>query len=202
MSNNVMNLICDECVIPATRTIADYKYALANTTTPGISMLFGDIITLPELLSQANEYKKRLLLHVDLLDGVGKDKVGIKYLARLGVQAIITTKPQLGKVAREEGMIVIQRLFLMDSDSVKTGINLLRNFKPDALEVLPVFVPAAVVKELFEATGLPILAGGLARSKEDVINAIRNGISAVSTSKRELWNMTFKQTGCCRGSLE
>ena len=185
---DVLKFLANGPVIPSARSMEDFKIALTHTVSPSVVLLFGDINTLPTLISQAHEHKKRLILHVDLFDGVGKDKAGIKFLARLGIHAIITTKSHLCRFAREEGMLVVQRLFLMDSDSLRTGLNLIRNFKPDAIEILPGSVPASVVEELVRETGLPILAGGLIRTKIDVKHAIERGISAVSTSRRDLWD--------------
>jgi glycerol uptake operon antiterminator len=185
---DVLKYLASGPVIPAARSMEDFKVALTHTVSPSVVLLFGDINTLPTLISQANEHKKRIVLHLDLFDGIGKDKAGIKFLARLGIHAIVTTKSHLCRFARDEGMIVVQRLFLMDSDSLRTGLNLVRNFKPDAIEILPGSVPASAVQELVHETGLPILAGGLIRTKEDVKIAIERGISAVSTSRRDLWD--------------
>jgi glycerol uptake operon antiterminator len=182
-----IQLLCNGNVIPAPRNYEDFKYALNHSASPSVSLLFGDINILPELLEQARAHKKRVLVHLDLLGGVGKDKAGIVFLARMGVAAVITTKPQLGKIARESGMLVIHRLFLMDSEAIKTGVNLLKGYKPDALELLPASVPASVVSELAEMTGLPILGGGLMHTRQDVELAIKSGLNAVSASKRELW---------------
>jgi glycerol uptake operon antiterminator len=187
MAMDVLKFLANGPVIPAARSMEDFKIALTHTISPSVVLLFGDINTLPTLISQANEHKKCIVLHLDLFDGVGKDKAGIKFLARLGIHAIITTKSHLCRFARDEGLVVVQRLFLMDSDSLRTGLNLVRNFKPDAIEILPGSVPASIVQELVRETGLPILAGGLIRTKEDVAHAIKGGISAVSTSRRDLW---------------
>lgn len=185
---DILRYLANGPVIPAARSMEDFKVALTHTISPSVVLLFGDINTLPTLISHANEHKKRIVLHLDLFDGIGKDKAGIKFLARLGIHAIVTTKSHLCRFARDEGMIVVQRLFLMDSDSLRTGLNLVRNFKPDAIEILPGSVPASAVQKLVNETGLPILAGGLIRTKEDVNSAIERGISAVSTSRRELWD--------------
>lgn len=189
MAQYNISKLCDGYVIPATRNYEDFKYALEHSTSPSIILLFGDINILPELLAKAREHKKRILVHLDLLSGLGKDKAGIVFLARMGIAAVITTKPQLGKIAREAGMLVIHRLFLMDSDAIKTGVNLLKGYKPDAIELLPASVPASVVAELSSMTGLPVLGGGLMHTREDIEHAIRNGLSAVSASKRELWQV-------------
>ena len=184
---DVLKILASGPVIPAARSMEDFKAALTQTVSPSVVLLFGDINTLPMLLSQAQEHKKRIVLHLDLFDGVGKDKAGVRFLARLGITAIITTKSHLCRFAREEGMIVVQRLFLMDSESLRTGLNLIRNFEPDAIEILPGSVPKSVVEELIAETGLPILAGGLIRTMDEVNSALHNGISAVSTSRQELW---------------
>lgn len=178
----------DKTVIPAVRTKDDFRYALQNTSSPSIILLFGDINLLPELLAQSEEYKKLLLIHLDLLEGVGKDRAGIKMLARMGVKGIITTKSHLAKHARAEGMLVIQRMFVMDSEALRTGVHVLQQFKPDAIEVLPASVPAEVVSDLVKATNLPVLGGGLLTTEADVRAALKNGLCAVSTSRRELWN--------------
>ena len=184
---DVLKILASGPVIPAARSMEDFKAALTQTVSPSVVLLFGDINTLPMLLSQAQEHKKRIVLHLDLFDGVGKDKAGVRFLARLGSTAIITTKSHLCRFAREEGMIVIQRFFVMDSEALKSGINLLRSCKPDAVEILPASVPKSIIDELYRETSLPILAGGLMNTMEDVNHALENGIHAVSTSKKELW---------------
>ena len=189
---DILKMLTNGPIIPAARSMEVFKAALTHTVVPSVVLLFGDINSLPVLISLAKEHKKRIILHLDLFDGIGKDQAGIKFLARMGITAVITTKTHLCKFARDEGMIVIQRLFLMDSDSLRTGLKLVRNFKPDVIEILPGSVPASVVQELIRETGLPILAGGLIRTQEDVDHAVERGISAVSTSRQDLWDAIIK----------
>jgi len=176
-------------VIPSVRSIEDFNFALSETIAPSLFLLFGDINLLPKLLSRAEQHKKRLLVHIDLLEGVGKDKAGIKYLDRQGVTALVTTKPHLVKMAREEGLLVVQRLFLIDSEALRTGIKLLREHKPDAVEILPAAVPRAAIQEIVRAAAIPVFAGGLVTTREDVLQALKAGACAVSTSKRALWSL-------------
>ncbi len=185
--SDLITKLCPGPVIPAARTYPDLQHALQSTAAPGIILLFGDINTLPGLLAEAARRGKRLLIHLDLLDGVGKDKAGIKCLARLGVTALITTKHQLVKAARDEGMIVVQRLFLMDSEALRTAVKMVNQAKPDAVEILPASVPAWVFREIGHQTGLSLFAGGLVATKADIAAAIAAGAAAVSTSERALW---------------
>lgn len=187
MTQELIRTICPGPVVPAARNYEDFQWALTHSPAPGVIVLFGDINSLPGLLAEARQRGKKLLVHFDLLEGIGRDKAGIKCLARMGVTALITTKSQLVKAARDEGLIVIQRLFLMDSEALNTAVKLVKNLRPDAVEVLPASVPEWVFARLARETGLPILAGGLVGAAEDVAKAMAGGAYAVSASRRELW---------------
>ncbi len=185
---NIVDVLSGGSVIPVVRTIDDFRFALIHAIAPSIMLLFGDITSLPQLLTQAKQNNKRVILHVDLLEGISKDRAGIKFLARAGVKAVVTTRSQLVRLAREEGMITIQRLFLVDSESVKISAQLLRNCKPDIVEIMPAHTPARIIQMLLKENSLPLMAGGFLSSNEDVFNALHSGVSAVSSSSRELWN--------------
>lgn len=185
---SLLKLLCTTSrVIPAVRSIEDFNFAVEKTIAPKIIVLFSDIILLPTLLEHAHHYNKGLLIHIDLLHGIGKDEAGVKFLARMGVNGLITTKSHLCRIAHEEGMLVIQRIFLTDSEAMQTGVNLLHKFKPDAVEILPASVPASIVERFKKETGLLILGGGLMSTPEDIQSALHNGFAAVSVSRRELW---------------
>lgn len=65
--------------------------------------------------------------------------------------------------------------------------------KPNAVEILPATVPHFVIQDMKDALGIPVLGGGLLRTEEDVRLALSNGIDAVSTSLRHLWDMNFNE---------
>ena len=189
MKGDLLTWLGKKPVIPSARNMEDYHLALANTDSPCLFLLFGNINVMPELLALARQYHKRVMVHVDLMDGVGKDKAGIGYLARLGVPILVTTKSQLVKYGHESGLVAIQRLFLMDSEALRSGIKLIHGAKPDAVEILPACVPAHTIQALKQAIDLPVLGGGLMQTRQDIASALHNGVYAVSTSKRELWDM-------------
>ena len=60
--------------------------------------------------------------------------------------------------------------------------------RPDFIEVLPGIIPG-VIREITEKTTVPLIAGGLIRSKQDVIQALQAGVVAVSTTCRDVWQM-------------
>ena len=72
----VQKSICDKifeegAIIPAVRTVDDFKYAINNTKSISIILLFGDIIVLPSIIQEAQKHNKRILVHLDLLGGIG-----------------------------------------------------------------------------------------------------------------------------------
>ena len=181
----------DKKVAACIRRVDDLPEALNHPNVANIILLGGNINLLPRQIKRAKAKKKVLLVHIDLLEGIGKDRAGVHLLAKLGLDGIVTTKPNLVKYAREEGMWAVQRLFIVDSESVKTGIKLAGTVKPHAVEILPATVPAYVVQELKNALGVPILAGGLLRNEEDAKKALSKGITTISTSLRMLWDLEF-----------
>jgi glycerol uptake operon antiterminator len=173
----------------AIRRPEDLEEALRHPNVGGIFLLGGDVLMLPEAVKRARAAGKVLVVHVDLLAGAGKDRAGIGLLKRMGVSCLVTTKSGLVKAALDEGITVVQRLFVVDSEALKTGLRVAGSVRPDAVEILPATVPRYVVEEIKEALGLPVLAGGLLRTEDDVREALRKGIDAVSTSRRNLWDI-------------
>lgn len=173
-------------VIPSVRNMEQFELAL-KSDSPIVLVLFGDILSLPSMVEAAKSCGKGLFVHLDFIGGVGKDDIGIRFLSQMGITGLITTKAYLCHVIRDSGMIAIQRLFLMDSESLRTGINLAVKYKPDIIEVLPGIVPAFSIERIKKETKLAVFGGGLLQSEDDVEAAFKNGITAVSTSNKELW---------------
>lgn len=171
-------------VIAAVRTDEQYKNALKSDVS-AIFMLKADILTIPELIKEKKD--KKVFVHVDMAEGVGKDKKGIELLKRMGVDGIITTKNSLISCAKDLGLITVQRFFIIDSGSVATALESVSQTKPDFAELMPGVIPKAI-KGFIEKTHVPIISGGLIEDKADVISALSAGAEAVSTGKVELWN--------------
>ncbi|KLU67003.1 MULTISPECIES: glycerol-3-phosphate responsive antiterminator [Desulfosporosinus] len=173
------------------RRVEDLSEAMLHPNISAIFLLGANINLLPSIVKKVHGDNKVLMVHLDMLEGAGKDKAGIHLLARMGLRGLVTTKPNLVKYALDEGMVVIQRLFVLDSESVKTGIKMAAAVKPNAVEILPATIPRFVIQEMKDSLGIPVLGGGLLRTEEDVTTALAKGIDAVSTSLRHLWDMSF-----------
>ncbi|MBN1044672.1 glycerol-3-phosphate responsive antiterminator, partial [Clostridium botulinum] len=77
--------------------------------------------------------------------------------------------------------------FIFDTLSLKNAENHLV-VDCDALEVLPGVIPK-VIEIISKKSNIPVVAGGLIETKEDVMLALRSGATCVSTTRNEIWNM-------------
>ncbi|MCT4565102.1 MAG: glycerol-3-phosphate responsive antiterminator [Maledivibacter sp.] len=154
-----------------------------------IFLLTGSIFNLKDIVKKVKDSGKSIYIHIDLLDGFSRDVVSLKYINEyIKPDGIITTKSSLIKHAKEMGLLTIQRLFMLDSLSLDTGINSIRSTKPDAVEIMPGTMPKAI-KYIHKETRIPIITGGLIIDKDDVIQSLKAGAIGISTSKEDIWCM-------------
>ncbi|MBR2500356.1 MAG: glycerol-3-phosphate responsive antiterminator [Clostridia bacterium] len=157
----------------------DSKVEIIFMLSPNIS----DIKKQTEIVHKAG---KKLFIHLDLAEGIGKDEYGIKFVKEQGVDGIISTRTNIIKLAKKENLFAIQRFFVVDSQSVYTTIETAKTSKADMIEIMPGTM-VKVIKRIKEEIDIPIIAGGLIETKEEFEAAISCGALAVSTGKKEFW---------------
>lgn len=158
----------------------------------GVGVLFilgGDIFALQDSVAKAHAEERLIFAHVDLIKGVGRDEAGVRFLAKhMGVDGILTTRSNLVAPARREGLIAVQRLFVLDSESLAAGLPTVEKAAPDAVEVLPGVILPIIAQELAARGTLPpLIAGGLIRTGAQVDAVLAAGAVAISTSQTSLW---------------
>ena len=150
-----------------------------------IFYLSADLLTIKQRVEEAHLAGKLLMVHIDLAEGIGKDRTGVAYLVDCGVDGIISTKSNLIRYAKEQGILVIQRCFALDSRGLDSIGDALRNTAPHLMEIMPGVIPKAISK--FSKQSVPVIAGGLLQTKAEVMEALNAGATAVSTGSKELW---------------
>ncbi|MBM7581647.1 glycerol uptake operon antiterminator [Caldicoprobacter guelmensis] len=154
-----------------------------------VFLLSGSILTLQDIVGELKDKGKKVFVHIDLIEGLGKDLAAVDFIQyRIQADGILSTKNNLLKYGKEIGLITVQRLFLVDSRSFESGIKMVQSYDPDFVEVMPGIVPKAIA-ELKQKIPQPIIAGGMITCKQDIIQALGAGAVAVSTSKVELWEL-------------
>lgn len=171
---------------PIIAAVRDKLFEKARTAPVDVIFLLGgDISTIASRIQAAKEQKKYIFIHIDLADGIGKDRSGIRFLAQCGADGIISTKSGLIKYAKEQGLLTIQRFFAYDSHGVGSIEDVLSNTRPDIMEIMPGVI-GKIIKR-FSGSQIPLIAGGLVETKQEVTEALKLGALAVSTGKEDLW---------------
>ena len=154
----------------------------------GVFLLNAKLTKLDEYAKKCKRQNKKLFLHLDLMKGMNSDKEAINYLAENKLcDGIITTHKNLIEHAKSEGLYTVQRIFVLDSGTIKNGINSLKKVRPDAVEILPGLMAPHFLNQLTVEIDIPFIAGGLIRTRKVVDALFDKGVFAVSTSKDDLW---------------
>jgi glycerol uptake operon antiterminator len=174
-------------VIAGLRRATEVEKAVARGV--GVVFILGeDIFALRESVATAHTQGRLILAHIDLIKGIGRDDAGVRFLAQtLKIDGILTTRANLIGPAKREGLIAVQRLFVLDSESLEAGLPTVERAGPDAVEVLPGVILPLIAPRLRQASLPPVIAGGLIRTAGQVQEILAAGAVAVSTSVEELW---------------
>ena len=171
---------------PIIAAISEDKWDAALVSPADVLFyLSADLLSVRERISQAHMSGKRILVHIDLADGIGKDRTGIRFLAECGVDGIISTKAQLIRFAKEQGLLTVQRFFALDSKGMESIDEMLRNTNPHLMEIMPGVIGKAIQR--FSNGRVPVIAGGLIQTKTELTQALSCGATAVSTGQQALW---------------
>ena len=182
---NKIDLFENGRVIAATRSDEEFLHAI-DAQPEIIFDLDPDLINISRKVKSAHGAGKKYFLHIDLAKGLGKDESGIKYLKVLDVDGVISTKTSMIKLAREQGLLTVQRFFIVDSHSVQTTVEAAKASKATMIEIMPGTLPK-VISRLKSCVEAPIIAGGLIETKAELQTILKHGASAISTGRKELW---------------
>ena len=184
MEQKLYDKLARSPVIAAVKDTNALEAALASPSEI-IFLLCGNIFNLQEIVERAN----RCYVHVDLIEGFSRDAVSLRYIAeKVHPTGIISTKSSQIKIAKELGLSAIQRLFIIDSLSMRTAAKTTGLLSPEALEIMPGIMPK-ILRELSSELETPLIAGGLITQKEDVISALNAGALGVSTTNPNVWTL-------------
>lgn len=173
-------------VVPAVRGPDSALEAALAGEHAAIFVLGGDIF---KVLGRVGAQSRRpqIYVNVDLVGGIAADASGLRFLSR-HVEGIISTHRHVIELSKASGLITIQRLFAIDSGAVERGLKLIRRAEPRFVEILPALAYCEIADRYSEVLDLPVLAGGLLKSPQDISKILEAGAVGVSTSHQGLWN--------------
>lgn len=184
----LQELLDEVPIIAAIRSDKDLERVM-NCDLKIVFVLYGSILEIEDICRKLKAVHKLVFVHVDMIDGLKSDAKGIEFIKKIAnPYGIITTKTASIKCAINLGLYTILRVFILDSQSLQTGINNIHTASPHAVEVLP-GVASKIINIIKKDVHIPIIAGGLINNKKDVMEAMSAGALAVSTSNEEVWRL-------------
>lgn len=152
-----------------------------------IFILYGDIITIADIVNRVKDSGKLAFVHMDLIQGLGAKEVAVDFIAKnTKADGIISTRACMIQRAKELSLSTIMRFFVIDSIAYNSIEKQLKNVKPDVAEILPGPMPS-VVRRICGMFQRPIIASGLISEKEEVYALLDAGATAISTTKQDVW---------------
>ena len=133
------------------------------------------------------------MVHLDLVSGLMQKEISLDFIRyKTRADGIITTRANLIHHAKDLGLSTVLRFFILDSLALSnieklTRVN--RNAMPDVIEILPGIIVPKIMRRISAMSCVPVIAGGLIKDREDVMNMLNNGAVAISTSAQDVWFM-------------
>lgn len=154
-----------------------------------VFLLSTTVLNVAQQVERVKQAGKTVLVHMDLVEGLSNREIAVDALVQLcHPHGIISTRPTQVRRARHLGLLTVQRAFILDSMSITSLHGQISVAKPDFIEVLPGIMPR-VITEIAQQTTIPVIAGGLIKYKDEVLDAIKAGAIAVSTTSQAVWEM-------------
>ena len=184
----LLDLLADGPGIASVKDDAGLAAAI-NSDVAVVFLLYGDVLSVKDLVQRAHDAGKAVFVHIDLIEGLASREVSVDFVAKnTAADGVLSTKVALTRRAKELGLVAIQRFFLLDSMAIS---NIEKHLSPDCsdlIEILPGLMPK-IIRRVCGISGKPVITGGLITDKEDVTSALSAGAVAVSTTNPDVWDM-------------
>jgi glycerol uptake operon antiterminator len=181
-------------VIAAFRSLENVRW-LELDQVRVVFILGGTIFDLPGIVEEAKGSGKMLFVDIDLLKGIGKDGPGVRFLAKESrVDGVITTRSNLIKSIQKESLVAVQRLFVLDSESLGGGLGVIEKSAPDAVEILPGLILPKIMQRIRMATSVPVIAGGLITEENEIRQILDSGALGISTTSSRLFGKPSRRS--------
>ncbi|NLA78035.1 MAG: glycerol-3-phosphate responsive antiterminator [Erysipelothrix sp.] len=189
----MFNLIQRQICIPVIPTMKRLEQFLMTDLS---TCLLQDIHVslLADIINTLHKHERKTLVHIDMINGVSSDEYGTEYVCqKLKADGVISSKSKIIETTKRNKKIAIQRMFLIDSKSVDRGVDMLLRSKPDMVEVMPA-IAYRIIPYIKDRLNIPIIGGGLLKTKADIENGLKAGCVAFTVSDLNLCKEVCKST--------
>ena len=183
---DISDILIENPVIAAVRNAEELDRA-AKSRVKIVFVVYGSILSLQDICARLHAADKLVFVHVDMIDGLRGDMAGLEYIRRTAAPAgVVTTRASIVRIAKQLHFQTILRVFLLDSLSLETGVKNVLETRPDAVEIMP-GIACRLIGQMEREISVPVIAGGLIKTKEQVLDCLTDGAVAISTSNAALW---------------
>ncbi len=158
-----------------------------------VFILYGDICNIADIVARIKDAGKIAMVHMDLVTGFSSKDISTDFIRKYTrADGIITTKGNLIPHAKEIGLATVLRYFVLDSmalDNIERQSRQSLESQPDMIEILPGIIVPKMIRKICSMSRVPVICGGLIQEKEDVMNALASGATAISTTSSDVWFM-------------
>ena len=186
MKTPFREILEDTPIIAAVKDLEGLEQCLMSDIRV-IFILFGDICTIGSIVKKIKDAGKLALVHMELVGGMSGKEVAVDFIRQnTEADGIITTKSGLIKYARQSGFYTVHRYFVMDSMALSNIEKQAGSSLADVIESLPGIMPE-VIRQVNSISRVPVIAGGLIKSRQNVMTALDSGAVAVSATSPRVW---------------
>ncbi|HIS49276.1 MAG TPA: glycerol-3-phosphate responsive antiterminator [Candidatus Gallacutalibacter pullistercoris] len=181
-------LLDDSPVIAAVKDDAGLRRCLQSECQV-VFILYGTLCDIGEIVAQIHAAGKRAVVHLDLVDGMSPRESSVDFIrSNTEADGIISTRPNVIRYARQNGLLAIQRFFIIDSRALENTFRQLDTAPPDIVEILPGVMPR-IIETICSKSRVPVIASGLVLDKKDITSALQAGAIGVSSTCPDTWFM-------------
>ena len=189
-TSEILEILKKNPVIPCT---SHYDELLKEEYAQNKLSLVYDIsiFDLIKIAKKKNDAKKEIILNLDTLKGLSSDDYGIKFIHDyLKIKILSTASPRIINLLKKTDITIVQSMFILDTKSLKKGLQLVKAGKPDFLDIRPgILYPktSGLIRE--ELGDIPIICSGFINNKPELEKILSFGAKAVTTSTQDLWTL-------------
>ncbi|MGO3733055.1 MAG: glycerol-3-phosphate responsive antiterminator [Vagococcus sp.] len=185
---NIYEKLRNNPIIAAIKNDSDLD-ELLDSDVDVIFVLQSSLLTIKDLSKRIEDSGKVGFVHLGLIKGLSDDEIGLRFLKEhTYFSGIISTKLHQLSIAEELGFLTVYRIFMVDSIAFDSLRKCQSPKHPDFIEILP-NPNGKVIKLVQSHIKRPLIVSGLITDKDDVINALKNGAIAISSTNRNVWNL-------------
>jgi glycerol uptake operon antiterminator len=160
---------------------------LEKSNVKTVILMTGNILNIKGIIEQLHRADKTVYVHIEMVEGIGRDTAAIEYLGRvLHADGIVSTKSNMIHAAHQIKLQTIQRVFAIDTGAFETAVKMINSSKPGKVELMPGLMPR-VIRDMKQKIRQPLIVGGLIKSLDEIETALQSGADYVSIGDECFW---------------